>query len=92
MPSHRANRHVVLFYVWTDAERAGRDSFVMYVNSIRPVNMVPVKSRGSAPAKKAGEASSVIKVCTCVFLYTECYVITVHKGLNTATDLSSVPF
>lgn len=66
--SYRANRHVVLFYVWTDAERAGRDSFVMYVNFTRPVNMVPVKSRGSAPAKRAGEAFSVTKVCTGFFL------------------------
>ena len=54
--------HGVLFYVLTDAEKVGRDSFVMCVNSIHPVNMVPVKSRGSAPAKKAGEASFVTKV------------------------------
>lgn len=37
----------------------------MSVNSIHPVNMVPVQSRGSAPAKKAGEASFVTKV-TCL--------------------------
>lgn len=45
-----------------NAERAGRAFFVMCVNSIRPVNMVHVKSRGSAPAKKAGEASFVTKI------------------------------
>lgn len=45
-----------------NAGRAGRDSFVMCVNSIRPVNMVPVKSRGSAPARRAGEASFVTKI------------------------------
>lgn len=58
----------MLFYVWTDAERAGRDSSVMCVNSIPPVNMVPVQSRGSAPARKAGEVSFVTKVCNHPFV------------------------
>lgn len=44
-----------------NAERAGRVSFVMCVNFIRPVNTVPVKRLGSAIAKKAGGASSVTK-------------------------------
>lgn len=61
-------KKIWLLYVWTDAERAGRDSFVMCVNSIHPVNMVPVKSRGSAPARKAGEASSATKVCNSLCL------------------------
>lgn len=52
-----------VFFFNADAERAGRDSFVMCVNYTRPVNMVPVKSRGNAAAKKAGEASFVTKVC-----------------------------
>lgn len=64
------NSHVVLFHVWTGAERAGRDSSVICVNSTRPVNMVPVKSRGSAPARKAGEASFVTKVRNYLFLCT----------------------
>lgn len=46
----------------TDAERAGREPSVMSVRDIRPVNTVPVSSPGSAPAKRAGEASSVTKV------------------------------
>lgn len=36
----------------------------MCVKSIHPVNMVPVQSRGSASARKAGEASIVTKVCS----------------------------
>lgn len=36
----------------------------MCVNSIHPVNMVPVMNRGSAYARRAGEASSVTKVCS----------------------------
>lgn len=35
----------------------------MCVNSIRPVNTVPVKSLGSAPAEKAGEGFFATKVC-----------------------------
>lgn len=46
----------------TDAERAGRAPSVMSVRGIHPANMAPVSSPGSAPAKKAGEASSVTKV------------------------------
>lgn len=38
----------------------------MCVNSIHPVNMVPVMNRGSAYARRAGEASSVTKVCSTV--------------------------
>lgn len=53
-------------FVQTDAEKAGRVSFVMCVNSIHPVNMVPVMNRGSASARRAGEASSVTKVCSTV--------------------------
>lgn len=34
----------------------------MCVNSIHPVNMVPVMNRGSAYARRAGEASTVTKV------------------------------
>lgn len=36
---------------------------MMCVNSIRPVNTVPVKSLGSAPAEKAGEGFFATKVC-----------------------------
>lgn len=39
-----------------------RAFFVMCVNSIHLVNMVPVPSQGSAPAQKAGEESFVIKI------------------------------
>lgn len=45
-----------------NAERAGKGFFVMCVNSIHLVNMVPVPSQGSAPAQKAGEESFVIKI------------------------------
>jgi hypothetical protein len=46
----------------TDAERAGRAPSVMSVKGIHPANMALVSSPGSAPAKRAGEASSVTKV------------------------------
>lgn len=44
------------------AERAGREPSAMSVRDIRPVNTAPVSSPGSAPAKRAGEASSVTKI------------------------------
>lgn len=52
---------LLLLFARADAYRAGKGSFVMCVNSIRPVNTVPVKSAGSASARKAGGASSVTK-------------------------------
>lgn len=53
---------LLLFFFFSDAEWVGRGDIVMSASDTRAAFMVPVSSRGSATAKKAGVAFSATRV------------------------------